>query len=94
VVYDFGWAVFRQYAETEKTEFSGDESFCTVMEQINPAYTEEYDEYDVWYIEDGKYPLHCAGILEEYRHDSEKCAAFCYGFICRIKEITSSLYER
>jgi hypothetical protein len=85
MVYDCGWAVFREYAGNEATEFSGDEIFHDVMGHINPAYTEEYDKYDVWYIEDEKYPAYCADILEKYRDDSEKCAALCYGLTCVIK---------
>jgi hypothetical protein len=80
VVYDCAWAVFKQYAKNEPSEFSGDEYFCEVMGQINPDYTEEYDKYDIGIVESERYADCCIGILDDYRGDAERCAALCYGF--------------
>ena len=82
VVYDLGWEVFRQYASSEQTEFTGEEAFYTVMSRLNPEYTEEYDEYDIILLEDKNYPTYCMDILAEHDYDAEKCAAICYGLYC------------
>ena len=84
VVYDLGWEVFLQYIRCGQTEFTGDEAFCEVMPRFNPEYTEEYDEYDVWFLDDDKYPPLCMEILDEYAGDDEKCAALCYGLFCKL----------
>jgi hypothetical protein len=92
VVYDCGWEVFKQYALNETTEFSGKEAFCDVMRQINPEYTEEYDDDDIEIIEMENYSDYCVEILEE--HNGERCAALCYAFTCWVKETVEFPYIR
>jgi len=85
VVYDLGWAVFHKYAESEETEFTGDETYSSVMPRLHPEYTKEYDEYDIAIIDDEKIPSFCMDILGEHDGDHEKCAAICYGMNCWLK---------
>ena len=86
VVYDLGWTVFIEFVKNEKTEFTGDESFCRVMPKLHPEYTEEYDEYDICLLEDKDYPPMCMEILEGYAEQYvEQRAAICYGLHCMLK---------
>jgi tetratricopeptide (TPR) repeat protein len=78
VVYDMGWAVFNQYVKEGKSNFTGKESFCTVMGTINPNYTSEYDEYDIAIISK-KSNVEYAMVLYEETGDKEMRAVLCYG---------------
>ena len=90
VVYDLGWATFKKYAECEKTEFTGDEPFCSVLSRLNQEYAEnaeKYDEYDIAIIDDDDdYLSFCMDILNEHEGDHECCAAICYGMNCFLNE--------
>jgi hypothetical protein len=86
VVYDMGWAVFNEYVKEGTNDFTGDESFCEVMGKINPAYTSEYDECDVWFLSNEKTIEYAMNLYEETR-DDVMISVLSYGLFLLCREI-------